>query len=719
MNNDISQTLSPNSSFLTDPARFCLRVVIGVVLAALISFLLHLDDPYWAVYPIAAAMSIYRGAAVSKAIEREFATILGGGIAYGLAALTVDHLAALCIAMLVFVALNVVFQLKSNRPYVFLLANVTGALILGSSAFLGDKTFNLLFWRVSTNTVGIVSLLFVSVLVFPKNAKKDMTLKIRYLFDAWRGLFSTIFNNVSQLDDSLVHLNKQINSAKSHFFDYSKDLGGSASKRDAAQQLFRLFDDLYQRLHNDENLLKKAFCNEDLKSKLPSFLTLWDSLLAGIDLLEKMLRKKAAHLEQLSLRDRLNACISEFETIRRIQYETHQYSVDEMKYFHLLMNTSQYLVGQFFNIESMVRIYVGLEKKKSTTPVKLFFIDVIDLVTVKQAIKVGVSFVASFLMWMLTNWPGGLQGLVSVCFLGTEKYFDDVLQKAKLRFMGCILGGGVGLSCLYLFQISIYNIFFLIVIFMGLFAYITIKSKKYSYLGFQANLAFAIAIIQPQYTPLVGPALERLSGIIIGIVGTLIVGLLLWPMFPRKVIAKLLPKITDQFSHAYRGVLFGWKANEESDVMTHLRKFIDEINECLKSRLQFHGETDAVYCQYKSRVNMLNQLFQILMIIRKNIDMDRVMKTADSLGIDLQRLSEVLCEHISEGLEHYVVQGKTVKAAYNIKISEYETIIHDELLKIRHSKKSLEIGREKISELNELLYKYDAVFALLTQRSVL
>ncbi|MCF6807068.1 FUSC family protein [Thiotrichales bacterium 19S9-12] len=159
-----------------------------------------------------------------------------------------------------------------------------------------------------------------------------------------------------------------------------------------------------------------------------------------------------------------------------------------------------------------------------------------NLSIMKESIKNGLGVILALFIWMFTASPGGLQGIISALAVAQPKSeehnISTVLHNAKNRFLGCFLGGATGLLCLYKLQLNI--IFLLIVLFIGssIFSYITLTSKKYSYLGIQANVAFIITLIQNDIvTTSIVPAMMRLSGIFIGIFSLVLVHLLIWPKY--------------------------------------------------------------------------------------------------------------------------------------------------------------------------------------------
>lgn len=166
-----------------------------------------------------------------------------------------------------------------------------------------------------------------------------------------------------------------------------------------------------------------------------------------------------------------------------------------------------------------------------TQPAQAFFTWTKDPIIIKHSIKTGLAMMLALYLWLLSAWPGGIQGIVSVLAISTNIYISEMQAYSWRRLLGCAIGGAVGLISLHFL---IYNItdLLIIVFFVGwVFAYYTFKSKKYSYAALQANVAFALALIQTGGpTNSIAPSLERLSGIFLGIISIMLINYLVWPL---------------------------------------------------------------------------------------------------------------------------------------------------------------------------------------------
>lgn len=159
-----------------------------------------------------------------------------------------------------------------------------------------------------------------------------------------------------------------------------------------------------------------------------------------------------------------------------------------------------------------------------------------------HSLKAASSITLSVAAWLFFGWPGGLQGIISSFIILIETEFDMATAKALRRLLGCILGGGIGIFCLHFLAFNIYDLITLIFGFGFIFSYFSTPTFEHNYLALQANVAFSIALIQAGGPTLsIAPSLERLSGIILGILSAFIINLV---FYERPKYTAITPPIT-------------------------------------------------------------------------------------------------------------------------------------------------------------------------------
>ncbi len=115
---------------------------------------------------------------------------------------------------------------------------------------------------------------------------------------------------------------------------------------------------------------------------------------------------------------------------------------------------------------------------------------------------------------------------------------------ANHRFLGSLLGGGLALCPLAFFAMNLYDFILILFCAVWAFSFFSFKFSNYSYIGLQANVALIIAMGQSGGPPIaLEPAMERLGGIIIGIVASFLVTNVLWRSDFSTVLSRHLRKL--------------------------------------------------------------------------------------------------------------------------------------------------------------------------------
>ena len=148
---------------------------------------------------------------------------------------------------------------------------------------------------------------------------------------------------------------------------------------------------------------------------------------------------------------------------------------------------------------------------------------------IKHSIKAGLAAVLALSFWLVSNWPGGLNGIISSIVISIRRNLFDMKNISFHRILGCLSGGGVALFPLAFFSMNLYDLILVLFFAVWGFSYFAFKYTKYAYIGLQANIALVISLAQAGGPPTdLAPPLERLGGIFIGITASFLVANILW-----------------------------------------------------------------------------------------------------------------------------------------------------------------------------------------------
>ncbi|WP_019218217.1 hypothetical protein [Legionella tunisiensis] len=70
---------------------------------------------------------------------------------------------------------------------------------------------------------------------------------------------------------------------------------------------------------------------------------------------------------------------------------------------------------------------------------------------IKHSIKAGLAAVLALSFWLISNWPGGLNGIISSIVISIRRNLFDMKNISIHRILGCLSGGGVALFPLAFF----------------------------------------------------------------------------------------------------------------------------------------------------------------------------------------------------------------------------------------------------------------------------
>jgi len=151
---------------------------------------------------------------------------------------------------------------------------------------------------------------------------------------------------------------------------------------------------------------------------------------------------------------------------------------------------------------------------------------------VRFGLKVALAAMSCYILYMALDWPGIRTAFITCCFIALESN-RATIGKARLRFIGCAIGGLLGfLAIMYLVphMESIVSLAFLTAAGAALAGWVAAGSKRISYAGLQIALAFFMCIFQG-FAPDTHFATirNRVIGILLGILVTSVVFYNLWP----------------------------------------------------------------------------------------------------------------------------------------------------------------------------------------------
>jgi multidrug resistance protein MdtO len=128
----------------------------------------------------------------------------------------------------------------------------------------------------------------------------------------------------------------------------------------------------------------------------------------------------------------------------------------------------------------------------------------------------------------------------------------DTLHKATLRFVGCLIGAGLGLGAILLLMplmTDLGDLLLLLAPVTLLAAWIASGSERIAYAGLQVSIAFYLVVLQG-YGPTIDMygARDRTIGILFGNIVILVIFTAIWPVSVANVVRTSLAKALEQLA---------------------------------------------------------------------------------------------------------------------------------------------------------------------------
>jgi len=189
------------------------------------------------------------------------------------------------------------------------------------------------------------------------------------------------------------------------------------------------------------------------------------------------------------------------------------------------------------------------------------------------ALKVTLAVMICYLVMNMTDWPGIHTCVITAFFvaLGTV---GETLHKATLRFVGCLIGAGLGLGAILMlmpYMTDLGDLFLLLAPVTFLAAWVGYGSERISYAGWQIGLAFYLVVLQG-YGPTIDmyTARDRTIGILFGNIVVFGIFTTIWPVSVANVVRTHLARALEQLA-----TLVGLDAGTDGEILQATRSAAD------------------------------------------------------------------------------------------------------------------------------------------------
>lgn len=528
--------------------RAAIRTAIAALVAVLISFTFHLQTPYWSGMTVIMVANLYTGSIIDKATLRIIGTLAGAFLGFYLAGIVANSFLLYILSCFLIITISVYYYHFSNYGYAYLLGALCAFIIVSQVAVNPQNAFLVAIWRPVEIGIGVLVAAISAYVIFPNHLKDNITSQVQDLFNDYASLFNELQRqlasgafNTRVLEESNLKVKKKLRKATELIGAMNHEVGVTQERADELRALLNSFNDLSRQF---QFLMLNTPTSYDLEAL--ATLPLEPLFIALNEDLHHMQSYFSKNSHQAL---KSNLVLTELETA---------FNQKEIKY--RTKNDFTYSLMHFFNqiTQSFTLMHSLLMHKPVAAKHKINLIDRQDRLRsdadlVKHSIKAGLAVILALGFWLISNWPGGINGIISSLIISVRKNLFDMKSVSIHRLLGCFLGGGIALMALFLLALTLSD--FIIIVFFAVWglSYFMFKYPKYAYIGLQANVALIITLAQEGGPPIhLDPPLQRLGGIVIGIVASFIVANILWRSDVWTIINRYLDKL-------YRYICFNLK----------------------------------------------------------------------------------------------------------------------------------------------------------------
>nr|WP_259637565.1 FUSC family protein [Legionella jordanis] len=633
--------------------RAALRTAIATVSAILLAFAFHLDKPYWAGMTVVIVANLYVGSIIDKAILRIVGTIIGVWIGYILASMVADSFFLYLTVNLLLITVAVYYYNFSSYAYAFLLGALGAFIVIAQLAINPQDAFYVAVWRPIEIGLGVIVSAAAAFCLFPNTIRDNVNKEVSGIFNSFRMLLNHLEQSLTTGVPSLGDVEKENLQWKKTIKKTTELLGFMRREFSISRERidqFRVLLELFFELARGISYFNVSYhSSQDILTSQGDIQQIFSALQQDLTTLERAFYSELKQAEFLRGAEALDAF--------RLKIENDEGLKTGSKAFLHLLSLVEQINRTFQNLEN---IFIKHEQLNNTEKKLISSQQLLssDPEIIKHSIKAGLAAILALVFWIISDWPGGLNGIISSIVISIRKDLFEMKNISLYRTLGCLLGGFVALFPLLFFSLNLYALLFILFFPVWAFSYLTFKSKKYSYIGLQANIALVICLAQAGGPPTeLWPPLERFGGILIGIFASFLVANVLWRAHPLTLFSKNIKKIYGYLSTNMKNLFTGeGSLYDLTNVFWLTRNLMESLQE-----EHFKASQQAIFDENQKHYTKLTVLQATLTQIYNNIDISKAHQYAQTIEAEKQVLAieqglialyqEHNLSHLAEGIE--------------------------------------------------------------------
>ncbi|WED42028.1 FUSC family protein [Legionella cardiaca] len=615
--------------------RAALRTAIAAVTAVLLAFALHLDKPYWSGMTVVIVANLYVGSIIDKAILRIIGTVIGVWVGVILASMIANSLFLYLLINLLLISVAVYYYNFSSYAYAFLLGALGAFIVIAQLAINADQVFYVAVWRPIEIGLGVIVSAAAALCLFPNNIHENVRKNVAVIFDSLSKLLEQVRQALLtgnptwvEISNSNLALKEKLKKSIGMIGVMRRELGVTREKVDE----FRVLLDLFFELSRAVTYFETSYEAQDEVLAFETEINLVFAAIQGdLTVLKDVFLTGKSSSQSLQAKLAIERFYATIDNIKDISFEQRRSYFDIrslLSRIHTIITSLEETLILHQRSKAPGNKLINKQQQLSSDP---------DII--KHSIKAGLSAILALVFWLISNWPGGLNGIISSIVISIRKDLFEMKNVSIHRMLGCFLGGGIALFPLAFFILNLYAFILILFFSVWAFSYFSFKYTKYAYIGLQANIALVICLAQEGGPPMaLGPPLERFGGIIIGIVASFIVGNILWRAHPLTLLRKNIKKIYS-YLVVNMEVLFAGEGSLYD--LIHLFWLTRSLMESL-DEYRLNPKKKVTLDEAKRNFTQLTLIQATLSHIYRGINVNDAHRTAQNVAIDVQSIEQGL-----------------------------------------------------------------------------
>ncbi|KTC68158.1 p-hydroxybenzoic acid efflux pump subunit AaeB [Legionella birminghamensis] len=623
--------------------RAAIRTAISTLTAILIAFALHLDKPYWAGMTVVILANIYTGNIIDKAIMRITGTIIGAWLGYFLAGFIANSFFLYLLGGFSLITIAVYYYNLSRYAYAYLLLAISAFIVISELAFSPGEAFQVAIWRPAEIGLGVIVSAISALFLFPNTIQDAMNKSTNTVFISIDNLLAKIasalqeqnLEMLSAIQKDNLNVKKKLRQGIEMLGFMRREIGFERVKLDQYRLVLESFQSFIRM--NSYYVRNNFFMVKENKALIEQFdlQSIFAAIQSDLNYIKSAFmdeQKPEGNLQSPLLIDNFRRRINQLMSAHPGQYQNMLAIAHFLRQLNsMLENMNTVFAGREKPVEIRQRLISHQEQLRNDPDVIL------------HAIKAGLSATLALVFWLISNWPGGLNGIISSIVISVRKSLFEMKSVSLHRILGCLLGGGLALGSLAYFAFNLYDFMLLILIGVWAFSYFSFKRPADAYIGLQANLALVITVAQEGGAPTsLTPPLERLGGIFIGIAASFLVANVLWRTDLWHILLRQIAKLKRHLIHNCKQMLRSeYKMTRPFDLVNQFwltRGALETLEVEGQTNEKKLAQLQAIHDEYDKLVMMQATLSHI----QETVNQQQAIATASQLNLDLNQLAEAV-----------------------------------------------------------------------------